>query len=443
MSESPGLPTTVSVMTGIGALTAATLWGQASGDISSALLILDIAAGAASLALLPVLLRWPVPGALALAVLAALSPAATPASTYATLHVSFRRRFPVAVAVAGVGVVALLIRGLWRPLGSLSTLWWVVLVLVAEAALVGWGELSQARGALLNSLREQARRAESEQASRVAEARAAERASIAREMHDVLAHRLSLLATYAGALEYRPDAPPEQLARAAGVVRAGVHQALDELREVIGVLRDDDPAAVARPQPGLSDLRALVEETRDAGTPVDLTERMARPEDLPDGLGRTAYRIVQEGLTNARKHAPGQHVQLLLAGSPGDQLLVELANPTGRASTIGPAGPAGSTMAGTAATVGTANPDGPPLNGSGTGTGLIGLAERVRLTGGEIDHGVGRDGEFRLRALLPWPAAPDTLSTSATFPSTDTPATPCTPAIFRTPGAPAEPTGPA
>jgi hypothetical protein len=197
---------------------------------------------------------------------------------------------------------------------------------------------------------------------------------------------------------------------------------------VIGVLRDDDPAAVARPQPGLSDLQALVEETRDAGTPVDLTERMARPEDLPDGLGRTAYRIVQEGLTNARKHAPGQHVQLLLAGSPGDQLLVELANPTGRASTMGPAGPAGSTAAGPAATVGTANPDGPPLNGSGTGTGLIGLAERVRLAGGEIDHGVGPDGEFRLRALLRWRTAP---------------ATPCTPAIFRTPGPPAEPTGPA
>ena len=85
---------TVSVLTGIGALTAATLWGQASGDISSALLTLDIAAGLASLALLPVLLRWPVPGALVLAVLAALSPAATPASTYATLHVSLRRRFP-------------------------------------------------------------------------------------------------------------------------------------------------------------------------------------------------------------------------------------------------------------------------------------------------------------------------------------------------------------
>ena len=391
---------TVSVLTGIGLLTAATLWGQATGHTTTPLLILDIASGVASVALLPVLLRWPVPGALALAVLAALSPAATPASTYATLHVSLRRRFPVAAAVAGFGVVALLIRELWRPIGSLSPLWWVVLVLVAEAALVGWGELTQARAALLNSLREQARRAEAEQAGRVAEARAAERASIAREMHDVLAHRLSLLATYAGALEYRPDAPPEQLARAAGVVRAGVHQALDELREVIGVLRADDATVEARPQPGLSDLDGLVEETRAAGTPVELTQRISRPGELPDSLGRTAYRIVQEGLTNARKHAPGHPVRLLLAGKPGDRLLVELANQAETAPAITPE---------------------PPLNGTGAGTGLIGLAERVRLAGGDIDHGVRSGREFRLRARLPWPATPPT---PATPPRQGTPLTP-------------------
>jgi signal transduction histidine kinase len=371
VSESPGLPVTVSVLTGIGALTAATLWGQATSDISSALLTLDIAVGLASLALLPVLLRWPVPGALALAVLAALSPAATPASTYATLHVSLRRRFPVAVSVAAAGVVGLLIRGLWRPISSLPSVWWVVLVLVAEAALVGWGEL----------WREHNRRARAEQASRVAEARAAERASIAREMHDVLAHRLSLLATYAGALEYRPDAPPEQLARAAGVVRAGAHQALDELREVIGVLRDDSAAGVVSPQPGLSDLAELVAETCDAGTPVELTDRTSRSGELPSGLGRTAYRVVQEGLTNARKHAPGLPVQLLLDGRPGDRLLIELTNPVGPADTGEPS-----------------------LNGSGTGTGLIGLTERARLTGGQLDHGVAADGQFRLRARLPWPA---------------------------------------
>jgi signal transduction histidine kinase len=402
VSESPGLPVTVSVLAGVGALTAATLWGQAAGDTST-LLILDVAVGVAAGALLPVLLRWPVPGAIALAVLAALSPAATPAATYATLHVALRRPFAVAAAVGGAGVVAHLIRGLWRPIESLPYAWWVVLVIAAEAALVGWGQLSRARQALLDSLRERAFRAEAEQARHVAEARAAERASIAREMHDVLAHRLSLLATYAGALEYRPDAPPEQLARAAGVVRASTHQALDELREVISVLRDDDSTAGTRPQPGLSDLGALVAETGEAGTPVDLEDRISRAQDLPGALGRTAYRIVQEGLTNARKHAPGQPVRLLLDGRPGDQLLVELTNPIGLPAHAGTAAPVGSATLDESAPVGPATADPSPLNSSGTGTGLIGLTERARLTGGELDHGIGAGGQFRLRARLPWP----------------------------------------
>ncbi|HJZ06783.1 MAG TPA: sensor histidine kinase, partial [Trebonia sp.] len=101
MSESPPLPVIVGATIGIGALTAATLWGQASGDVSSTLLIFDIAVGLASLALLPVLLRWPVPGALALAVLAALSPAATPAATLGTLYVAQRRPLAIAVAAGG------------------------------------------------------------------------------------------------------------------------------------------------------------------------------------------------------------------------------------------------------------------------------------------------------------------------------------------------------
>ena len=133
-------------------------------------------------------------------------------------------------------------------------------------------------------------------------------------------------------------------------------------------------------------------------------------------LGRTAYRIVQEGLTNARKHAPGRPARLLLDGRPGDRLLVELTNPVGPAQ------------------VGPANPDEPTLNGSGTGTGLIGLTERVRLAGGEIDHGVAPDGEFLLRALLPWPA---TQATSATPATLTVPGTPTTPAC------PTEPTEPA
>jgi signal transduction histidine kinase len=376
VSESPPLPVIAGATTGIGALTAATILGQATSHESSGLLILDIVVGIVSCALVPVMLRWPVPGALALAVLAALSPAATPAATLGTLYVAQRRPLAIAVAAGGADVVAHLIRGLWRPNGSLPYGWWAVLVIAAGAALIGWGQGARARQALLASLRERARRAEAEQASRVDEARVAERARIAREMHDVLAHRLSLLATYAGALEYRPDAPPEQLARAAGVVRAGVHQALDELREVITVLRDDDDIDGKHPLPGLADLDGLIAETRDAGTAVDVTRRVTQPEDLPGGLGRTAYRVVQEGLTNARKHAPGQPVRVLLAGKPGGRLVVELAN------AVGPADPV--------------------INGSGTG--LIGLTERVRLAGGEIDHTISADGEFVLRAWLPWPA---------------------------------------
>jgi signal transduction histidine kinase len=372
----PGLSVTAGVIGAVGALTAATIWGEFSSHTAPGLLVLDVAVGVVACALLPVLLRWPVPGALALAVLAAVSPAATPAATVGTLYVAEWRRFAVAAGVGAAGVVAGAIQGLWRPIGGLPYIWWLVLVAAVEAALVGWGQLTQARRALIVSLRERARRAEAEQGRRVAEARAAERTRIAREMHDVLAHRLSLLATYAGALEYRPDTPPEQLARAAGVVRAGVHQALDELREVITVLRDDDDVDGKHPLPGLADLDWLIAETRDAGTDVDVTRRVTQQEDLPGGLGRTAYRVVQEGLTNARKHAPGQPVRVLLAGKPGGRLVVEIANP------VGPADPV--------------------INGSGTG--LIGLTERVRLAGGEIDHTISADGEFVLRAWLPWPA---------------------------------------
>jgi signal transduction histidine kinase len=204
----------------------------------------------------------------------------------------------------------------------------------------------------------------------------AERTRIAREMHDVLAHRLSLLATYAGALEYRPDAPPERLSQAAGVVRAGVHQALEELREVILLLRADDAGEDDRPQPVLADVPRLVSESRDAGGPVELRDELPAAADLPPAAGRTAYRVVQEALTNARKHAAGRPVRVVLRGRPGDGLVIDVRNPL--------RGDGG---------------DPPP----GSGTGLVGLTERVRLAGGTLDHEAAA-GEFRLRAWLPWPA---------------------------------------
>ena len=361
------------------ALVGVTIAGSGTGTH----LALNIAVGVASIALVPLLGRWPVQAAVLLSLLAVLSPAATPPATMAVLIVAERKRLSVAIAVAGTGIAAHLIRGAWQPISGLPYLWWTVLVVVAYAALVGWGTLIRANRALISSLRERAERAEADQARRVAEGRAAERARIAREMHDVLAHRLSLLATYAGALAYRPDAPPEQLSRAAEVVRSNVHQALDELREVIGVLRDDslpDLAAGSRPLPGIADLPELIGESRAAGMPVEAGGEAWSATGVPDAAGRTAYRVVQEGLTNARKHAPGQPVSVTLAGGPGTGLEVSVINRLDLASAPG----------GAAAPV------------PGTGRGLIGLSERLELAGGRLDWR-NSPPEFRLCAWLPWP----------------------------------------
>jgi signal transduction histidine kinase len=130
-------------------------------------------------------------------------------------------------------------------------------------------------------------------------------------MHDVLGHRLSLLSVHAGALEFRPDASPEEIAGAAKVIRENAHQALQDLREVVGVLR----APVGElPQPTLADARQLVAESGRAGMRVELREEIGGA--VPDLVGRTAYRVVQEALTNARKHAPGAAVDVHLAGAP-------------------------------------------------------------------------------------------------------------------------------
>lgn len=364
----------------IGVLTALTIVGRQVG--SPGWLIFDISIGVLCCAFVPLLMRRPVTAALILAVLAALSPAATPAATLGTLHVAQRRPLRLAVLVAGAGVTGHLIQGTWRPIEGLSFWWYVSLDVAVHAALLGWGQWTQARQALLDSLRERALRAETEQGRRVAEARTLERTQMAREMHDVLAHRLSLLATYAGALEYRPDSSPEKLAKAAGVVRAGVHQALDELREVISVLRDSEIEELpgGRPQPTFSDLTELVAESRDAGTKIRYAEAVTAPESLPPATGRTAYRVVQEGLTNARKHAAGYPVSLVVKGRPGETLQIELTNPGGNGVPLAP----------------------------GSGTGLVGLTERVHLAGGTLDHGAldadgAPGGGFRLHASLPWP----------------------------------------
>jgi signal transduction histidine kinase len=260
-----------------------------------------------------------------------------------------------------------------RPLWETFT-WGVVGVVI----IVLWGQVVRARRQLVLSLRDRAERAESEQQLRVTQARVLERTRIAREMHDVLAHRISLVSLHAGALEIRGDASPEEVATAAGVIRASAHQALQDLREVIGVLRagTEAEAAPERPQPTIAQLPALADESRSTGARVRLELDVAA-DAVPEGTGRTAYRIVQEGLTNARKHAPGAAVTVAVGGGPGDGLTISVRNPW----------PAG----GVAAAI------------PGTGTGLVGLAERATLAGGRLTHGRGPSGDFALTAWLPWP----------------------------------------
>ncbi|NYI91450.1 signal transduction histidine kinase [Amycolatopsis endophytica] len=366
------------VFAGIGTLTAATVLTRTG--TAGANLPFDIATGGLAVLGAPLLLRWPVRVASALQVLATLSPAGTPAATVAVLQAARERPLRIALPMGAAGAAAHAVQGLIWPVAGLSYGWFVVLDVVVHAALVAWGAWARTRQELVASLRERLHQAETGQAERVAAARAAarsaERARIAREMHDVLAHRLSLVATSAGALEYRPDAPPERIARAAGVVREGVHQALEELRDVIGVLRADTPVSDGNlPQPELADVAALVGEVTAAGSEVRLTDDTGSAA-APASTGRAAYRIVQECLTNARKHAPGLPVQVDLSGAPGDGLRILVRNAL-------PARPAAA----------------PP----GAGTGLVGLAERAEIAGGRLRHGRDQD-RFVVTAELPWPA---------------------------------------
>jgi signal transduction histidine kinase len=241
----------------------------------------------------------------------------------------------------------------------------------------GWGLYLRARRELVASLRERAQRLEADQQRSAEEAREAERRRIAREMHDVLAHRLSLLSVHAGALEFHPGAPPGEIAEAAAVIRTSAAAALADLRQVITVLREDATGADGPPQPGFGQLADLLEESRSAGMTLHAHIDLPGPAQASETAGRTVYRVIQEGLTNARKHAPGAPVEVTVT-TDGETVMAEVISrrPTVTAGPV-PAAPAG------------------------PGAGLIGLAERVALAGGRLEHGPNAIGDFTLRATIP------------------------------------------
>lgn len=340
-------------------------------------LAIDLVIGCvACVALLLLRRSWPVGLALVLTVAPVVSSVAMGVAAVSVFGVAVYRpwRVSVPVAVLHVGVLASVFR---LALPDTREYWEITVTFLAlYLAGVTSGMLVRSQRQLVGSLRDRARQAEEQQRLRVEEARHLERERLAREMHDVLAHRISLLAVHAGALEIRRVAPAEER-DAAGVIRRSAYQALEDLREVIGMLRDDDVAPDGeRPQPELTGLAALVEQSEQAGMCVTLDNRIADLSAIPTSAGRHVYRVIQEGLTNARKHAAGAPVRIMLDADPGSSLTVEITNPVSAGAT------------------------GSPIPGAGTG--LIGLGERMDLIGGRLEHGLTPAGDHRLRAWLPW-----------------------------------------
>ena len=255
----------------------------------------------------------------------------------------------------------------------------VVSNLFSCALLIGgswaWGDNMRTRRAYFASLVERAQRLEREREGRAARAVLGERARIARELHDAVAHHVSAIAVTAGAAEEVAEEDPARAREALRAIRATSRDALAEMRALVGVLSPDGGAEYA-PHPGLGDVDRLVAQTRTAGLPVTLRVE-GTPRPLPEAVDLSAYRIVQEALTNTLKHAAGATAEVVVRYLDAD---VELeVTDDGR----GVAAPG---------SVGEA---------PHAGRGLIGMRERVALFHGELVAGPEPRGGFRVRARLP------------------------------------------
>lgn len=344
-------------------------------DLSPAMAVADQLIGALACAAVWLRRRWPVGLAVAMVPVSLVSATAGGAVLAALFTLAVHRPFRYVAWIGGASLAVTPLYYWMRPEPGLPFLASLAIAFLLAVTVLGWGMLVRSKRQLLLSLRDRARHAEAEARLRAEQAQRLAREAIAREMHDVLAHRLTLLSVHAGALEFRPDAPREEVARAAGVIRESAHEALQDLRQIIGVLRAADSDDAGRPQPTLAALDALVAESRAAGMEVTLTDRVPDPGAVPAAVGRTAYRIAQEALTNARKHAPGTEVTVSVTGEPGAGLALSVRN---------------------------APPRGEVPHVPGSGQGLIGLTERATLAGGSLEHGPTPDGGFEVRARLPW-----------------------------------------
>ncbi|AKT51705.1 sensor histidine kinase [Arsenicicoccus sp. oral taxon 190] len=357
---------------------------QVSRPLASWVPLVDVVVGLLSLSLLPLHRRFPVVVPVLLQAVTAVSMSSAGTASVALVSVATRRRWPRILLAGGVAMMAsLAVSRLYRetdPMPAPLNIATMVLVLAAQVA---WGLYIGARRDLLATWQWRAEAAEREQAARVSQAQIDERSRIAREMHDVLAHRISLISMHAGAVAYRTDLPPEEVRAEAGIIQRTAADALDELRDILGVLRQTPvggaESSVEAPQPTFADIPDLVAQARQAGLSVTVVDEIAPGAGVPAQVGRHAYRMLQEALTNVRKHAPGAQTTVRVAGHPGGRLRLEVVN-TPVAVWRSPASPL-----------------------LGAGLGLVGLHERAHIVGGTITHGETSDGGYRMTAELPWP----------------------------------------
>jgi signal transduction histidine kinase len=272
----------------------------------------------------------------------------------------------------GSSVVGAVLIGVWvgsAPGFSYTTLLSNV-ALFATSGMFGW--TVQSRRLRLAALEERAEALEREQVEESRRAVADERLRIAQELHDVVAHSMSVIAVQAGAGMHVVDNDPAEAKKALANISSTSRSTLTELRRLLGVLRDDGDGATYAPAPGLDDLDHLVHEVADTGLPVDL-DIDDDLGDLPPGIGFTGYRIVQEALTNVLKHAGPAEASVKL-DRRGGTLRIEVTD------------------------------NGRGVNGraTGTGHGLAGMRERVAVYGGTLDAGPKPGGGFRVSAELPF-----------------------------------------
>lgn len=343
---------------------------------------LDLLLGLLAVGLVPLRRYVPLTTAILLAVAAALSSFAVPAALLALVSLATHRRtrdIVIATAVWLVSGAAAALLGLdliGAPLAPVDLAITLAVTALLLAVAIAIGVSIGSRRALVASLQERAILVEEEQRLREDAARDHERARIAREMHDSLAHRLSLTAMHASALRYRDDLDADERAAVVETVHDNARASLGELRDILAVVRAPGSAESDHPQPTLDDLEALI-ATVTAATSVD-TRIAVDTASLSPTVSRHAYRIVQECLTNARRHAPGAPVTLTVAGTVGDRLALTVRNPL-------PADAQTPTHA----------------QAPTPGFGLIGIDERVRAVQGTLDITPGPD-EFRVEVSLPW-----------------------------------------